>query len=123
MGRARQLLVEALCRIAASPDQLNDVFPRYVSVADELALSLDDAILVCRAQENLAELGAAPSVAVLDDHFRSFSGEENAQAWTMEAVRSDERWILARELARRALAELGEVLVPATRSYWIDRPL
>jgi hypothetical protein len=54
------------------------------------------------------ELEAA--LHALDDHFGSFSGQENAARWTEDALYSDPAWAEARRLARAILPLIDAVL-------------
>ena len=77
---------------------------------DELALQLDDAApgwFTRLFRAGLLTEDARQALQELNDALGSFSGPANAVLWTEEAQYSDDHWEHARNLARRALMELG----------------
>jgi hypothetical protein len=77
---------------------------------DELALQLADAVPMWFAR--LANAGLLTQLAdqalrKLDDALGSFSGPTNADLWTEDALYSANQWQRVRDLALRALAQLG----------------
>jgi len=89
--------VKKLFRVAGEIDPLFNV--------DELALEFSDFALllpqVVRADMVSAE--AAGAIEAVDGQLDAMSGEEHAELWTVEAVRTSAEWTKVRELARTAL--------------------
>ena len=89
--------VRSLFRVVGEIDPLYNV--------DELALEFSDFALllpqVRRAEMMSAE--AASAIEAVDAQLDAMSGEEHAELWTVEAVRTSAEWTKVRELARTAL--------------------
>lgn len=78
---------------------------------DELALQLEDAVACWFPRLSNAQLLADEvqrMLVELLDALGDFSGPANAALWTEEALYSADEWQHVRDLARRALVELGD---------------
>jgi hypothetical protein len=86
------------------------VLPDFVHVPDEVTLLYDDAF---RLVPQIREAGLLTdeqyeTLARLDRHHEEMSNAADKESlWTVEAMRSDERWEKSRRLAAEALAALG----------------
>jgi hypothetical protein len=94
--------------LAQSADKQMELFPEFVCVADELALDFDE-----HYQRFLAEgfgdleSEARQKLAALDEYLSSFSGPDNAELWTDEALGKAPEWRKTRELAKDVIARMG----------------
>jgi hypothetical protein len=89
--------------------QLSLFDPKFAhNVPDELALSLDDILrpALTTYGEDLTE-DQRESLCRLDVYLRDMSGQHNADLWTVDALRTSDRWNTVRELARHCLDSLG----------------
>lgn len=102
-------LVQALKLLAARPEQLRQLFPDFVDVPDELALELDHWLVfgVDFVSQGLVSEEQLHDVQSIDDVFEAFSGRQDSQFWTMEAVASSEVWEQLRQKAKSILASMG----------------
>lgn len=75
---------------------------------DELALGLDDFIVMLPAAVNDGEVSEDQAAAIrrVSDLTASFSGKENAALWRTEQLDSAPQWKEVRRLARLALESL-----------------
>jgi hypothetical protein len=101
-------------RLAALPaEQQIAVLPDFVHVPQEVSLLYDDALMLVpwireaglitdEQEEALARLRRL--------HIEMAAAIDNDLLWTVEAMRSDERWEQGRGLATEALAALGRDL-------------
>jgi len=72
---------------------------------DELALEFSDSLEFVLDNKWLSPPQAA-ALHALDAYLESISGQENWEAWTREALFTDQRWIEVRKLAQAALNTL-----------------
>ena len=105
-----EAVVDALRLAASPPAEQIEALPDFVHVPDEVALLYDDAFgLVPQIRE--AELIDDDQVQVLAELDRLFeemsAAADRDQLWTTEAMSGDVRWERSRQLAARALRELG----------------
>ncbi len=119
-GSVTPRLLESLIRLAATSDVQRDWLEAVgtAPLADELALELAEALAPYRHRmEELPFSDAAiETIMALDHHLESFSGQSNARLWDVESL-DEPAWIEARDLAARALDEIGiaerEVRMPS----------
>lgn len=84
------------------------LFPRFVCVADELALNFDERF---RAVSNHEFTPKQRSLLIaLDTALADMSGPENADLWTDTALENNPLWLEIRQKARRALETFGWTL-------------
>jgi hypothetical protein len=110
-------MVKASVKLLAAPpaEQEHWLAENHFPV-DELALQLDDDIPACLPrlmQANLISPTTEEILRALDEALTSFSGPVNAALWTEEALYDAEQWQYVRELARRALAQMGNANLKA----------
>lgn len=74
---------------------------------DELALEFDDEFARVRAASGCGRSAAGQALLALDEQLARMSGPANADLWTPRAL-DGEAWSRVRDLARRALVELGD---------------
>jgi HEAT repeat protein len=97
----RNLLLESLKHLAApAEDQIAYVLGQY---HDELGLEFDD---IWPAADEKLTSGQRKVLQALDAQLDEMSGMHNADLWTDDGLRRDERWIRVRELAADALSTL-----------------
>ena len=99
-------LVWALRWLAADAEAALTALPDPRLVPDEIALTLEDALLTVDRSTIIAD--AWQVIDEIDRRFDAMSGQEHAHLWTPEAVRRDRDWAEQRALARQALALLGD---------------
>ena len=77
---------------------------------DELALELEDILVAANDMIDHGELAEEEKAAIrpLGALLSQWSGEENADFWTREALFDDARWTEVRACAARALAHLPD---------------
>ena len=108
-AKATAATIEALQLLAADAKVQVKAFPDYVLVADELALTLHDAVLLLRqeaANENVAAW-FVESVTEIDNALDSYSRGQDSQFWSNESLEVDLRWQRVRLAAREILSRLG----------------
>jgi len=76
------------------------------TMADELALELDDVAEAVVAAPGLLSQQQQILVRSLDEQLREMSGAERAELWSQQAVRMSPAWSEVRTQARVALAGL-----------------
>jgi hypothetical protein len=103
------MLVDAV-RLVALPAERQAIELTGTHVPDEVALVYDDSYVLV-PQLTAAGLVSATQSAALDELDRHFSAMTNAfdkdEVWSLEAMRTDERWHEARRLAAEALRLLN----------------
>lgn len=99
-------VIAALQVLAADADEQLRAFPPYVAVADEIALLLQDALLVYE-QDAPAEDALLRAINDLDTTLDGLSGAANATFWSNDSLTNDSRWQRLRETARQLLQQLG----------------
>lgn len=109
--------------LALDADAQFDLFPGFVSIADELALALEEAL------EGLAdpwplEAEVLDAVRNLDQQILGMSGPEHLDLWTDEAIRMSSEWSAVRTLARAVLATAAWPLQrpPRGRAIYVGPP-
>ena len=118
----RNQLERAVLALAQPADVQLSLFPDFVCKADELALDFEDGLyeLVGHEDEITSEQRAA--VDRLDQLITSMSGEQNAEFWTDDAVRSHPTWEQIRSLAKATAVAFGWELRPPPPSDAIYIP-
>jgi hypothetical protein len=107
-------LLKALQIIAAPAEDQLRFFPSGVSVADELALSLSDALLLIDEEPFQQGIRQDPlkMMRALDATFEDLSNQPDKSFWSSSALRNDIRWQQARLAARNILRVMGEPIGP-----------
>ncbi len=110
--QAISVLRDRVARLAADAqtqsDWLTDIFsPVFDEAAsqtgnDELALDFSDSLEFV-LDNNWLSPSQADALRALDAYLETISGQENWEAWTREALFTDQRWIEVRKLAQAAL--------------------
>ncbi len=107
-AKARLLAVIKLLALPASEQQRH--FPAFVLVPDELALLLEDAILLAEDwgvwQEFPDEFHQA--VIWIDDMFKQNSLGKSQAFWTIDALKNNETWSTIRETTSDVLKKSGQ---------------
>lgn len=97
-------LKRCLQALAQPADVQVSLFPDFVVVGDELALSFDEALTRHRAANGSFSSGQASSLEALDAYLEELSGPHNETFWCDPAsLESDPRWQRIRDFARTAL--------------------
>jgi hypothetical protein len=102
-------MIAALQVLAADPRDQMHAFPRYVAVADEIALMLHEAVLLFEQEidnEDLPQWLLLPAKE-LDATMDLLSGQKEASFWSDESLASDIRWQRLRLTSRNLLERLG----------------
>ncbi len=106
---AREIMIRALQVVATDAAGQIALFPSWVCIPDEIALTFHDARLLfegyCAEEGPPAEV--LSMVMALDATLKALSGTRNQDFWTLEALREDIRWQHIREEATRILQALG----------------
>lgn len=102
-------LVESLQALALPATEQTALFPAFVHVPDELALTFEYSMRLMEQSAEFETLTALQrsTLGELDRRLAELSGQQNAAFWTVEALRQDPRWEELRTLARRILQSLG----------------
>lgn len=100
-------IVEALQIIAAPYDKQIAIFPTYVCVPDEIALTFEDAMLHVGElqQEGLIEQVQIEKLKELARKFDSLVGENE---WSLSALKDTKKWKCIRKKAKILLSLLEE---------------
>ncbi len=102
-------LIESLQSPAADSATQVALFPDFVNVADELALTCHECLL---AVEPLADTGLVSAdqmrrLRALDALIEDLGRDGDERHWTPQALAHGEEWRRIRELAEQALASFG----------------
>lgn len=92
-------------------EYLSSLGPNKVAPGvDELALELDDVAPMLRRLVASGYLSnhAAQSVEAVSDRLAGMSGQNHAELWTPDALRTSDDWTTVRRLAAEALQQLGD---------------
>lgn len=94
--------------LAQSADIQLGLFPDFVCKADELALDFDECrgAYLARHDKDLTR-EQRESIDDLDRFLEQLSREETRDFWTDDAIRTDPRWLQARNLAKRVIDAFG----------------
>jgi len=102
-------LSESLKLLSASADEQ----VKYLHEAEEFVLPVDefaqDYVHWMQSYFSFGGAAAAPTLRQIDGILEKFSGMENAEHWSEDALKSDPVWKQVRKLARGALEELSDV--------------
>ncbi len=103
-------LKHAVQRLALPASDQVAQYPRWVSpaAADELALDFGHWFEACAPiLRSLRDGGGLALLRAIDDRLDSFSGPQNAERWTLDALAKDPVWDRVREQARGAMKHFG----------------
>jgi hypothetical protein len=102
-------LVEALRLLAADFDRQVELFPAFVHIPDELALTLHDCFLLIRdgLGESLLGSQAFAEIQTIDERLGRMSGGETPHFWSLRALQESPEWQEIRNQATRVLQNLG----------------
>lgn len=90
-----------------------ELFPKFVNVADELALAWEEGLSVLDAAGNSISNSQLNAIRRMDDKILAMSGPDNSEYWTEVALRESAKW----EELRRAATELAKEM-----GWSIDTP-
>lgn len=105
-------LREEIELVAAGPADQDRWLIEHRANPDEIALTIDDSVcgVVPQLEEaSLMTAGLAAALQALNNHFGSFSGQENAARWSEEALYIDPAWEDARRQAQAILGLIDAV--------------
>lgn len=102
------LLIQSLQLLAADYQTQLRIFPSFVHVPDELALTFDDAFLLVEQTQRVELLNEqqAGSLHQLDELLSAMS-DESESLWTLDALQHSPEWQHIRCLAKALLAAFG----------------
>ena len=110
---AVETLIESMRLLASDPEnQVGHLAALGLSEdwmdVDEIALEFEDAygVVPRLATEGLISADAHAAIDALDIYLKSFSGSENRELWTADAVRQSAEWARVRVLAAVALESM-----------------
>jgi hypothetical protein len=109
-------LVDATRLLAADADMQIGVFPDFVHIPDELALTFDDAFLLCAQLERSGHLNRAQIEALgcIDEALTELTNRRDPSMWTLAAIHESFEWQEIRAKARAALDVMGVTMEPPT---------
>lgn len=108
MDAKERSLMQAVQAIAQPEEIQRTLFPRFVAVADQLALDFEEALLAGFAQHNAAWSDSQKrALNALDGQLAVYSGPSHPEIWSEPESLSHEAWTGFRELAAEALAAFG----------------
>ena len=101
-------LIQILKLIASQPKVQMDTLPKFVNVADEIALMYDDIFLMLPQleKEDLISSNVCDILIKINELFREMSKDKSL--WSVEKLKNDIFWEKSRSLAQDALKELNE---------------
>jgi hypothetical protein len=107
-------VIEALQLLAAEATEQIAAFPPFVAVADEIALTLHDALLLLKQDADAAGLpeSVLATIEEMDRSLDELSNQTESRFWSPEGLANDVRWHRLRLSARDLLKTLN---VPQTR--------
>jgi len=107
MATMTQQFREVVLRLASSADEQRAYLRKLgtAPLADELALEFSDLLPV--VQDTLDE-SARRVARRLDEYLVGFSGEANAELWTVDALERAPEWTRVRDLANELLRHLDD---------------
>jgi len=102
-------VVAALQLLAADVDEQIGSFPSYVCVADEIALMVNRAALLCSDSEGMTVVPQWlwSAIVEIDAALDAVSGSQNSALWTNEALAKAIQWHHLRESSKHLLKRLG----------------
>jgi hypothetical protein len=104
-GPYRSQLIDCVRRLAASADVQVNFLKKHGYPVDELALDLNDWVVIASQKVELGEISAAEArcVTALDSALQAFSGSQNAHLWNVDALANAEVWAGIRTMASDCL--------------------
>ena len=102
--------IEAIELLASEPDDLRAKYNQMLSVADEVALTFDnEGVYIAHhlKNENYISEEVYNLVIQIDKQLESLSNEHDEKNWTIQAMKTDQRWIKARALANEVATKTG----------------
>jgi len=108
MQRIEQQFQWAVQALAQPAEVQCELYPRFVVVADELALDFDHWRKAC--EDNLGHLWSREqqrAVAALDDLLTEMSGPDRPELWLESGCLNQPQWSEVRRLACEALCAFG----------------
>ena len=112
--------LEWAIRALSQPYEIQEaLFPDFVEVADELALTFEEAMrpyIDCPSGLDMLTTAQRAALSNLDNCLMRMSGQENLHNWTMEAFVDSIEWATLRNLARQVLIVMNWPLSPPLRN-------
>ena len=102
--------IEAIELLASEPDDLLIKYSKMLNLADEVALTFDnEGVYIAHhlKSENYISEEVYNLVIQIDKQLESLSNEHNEKNWTIQAMKTDQRWIKARALANEVKKRVG----------------
>lgn len=119
-------VIEALQLLAAEATEQVAAFPPFVAVADEIALTLHDALLLLNQDADTAGLpeSVLATLEEIDRSLEELSNQDESRFWSPEGLANDVRWHRLRLSARDLLTTLNvpQTRLPVTASYHVVEP-
>ena len=102
--------IEAIELLASEPDDLLIIYNKMLNIADEVALTFDnEGVYIAHhlKSENYISEEVYNLVIQIDKQLELLSNEHNEKNWTIQAMKTDQRWIKARALANEVTTKTG----------------
>lgn len=102
--------IKAIELLASEPDDLRAEYNKMLNMADEVALTFDnEGVYIAHhlKSENYISEEVYNLVIQIDKQLESLSNEHNEKNWTIQAMKTDQRWIKARVLANEVTVKAG----------------
>ncbi|MEP6850558.1 MAG: hypothetical protein ABI999_16995 [Acidobacteriota bacterium] len=116
---AYETLVRSIQLVALPFDEQVKILPEFVVVADEIALTFDDAYRYFAGSSDDDSLISPATRKLLDELDKAFEQmSKNRSLWSLDALRISDEWDGTRNLARKILIELRELAVVPDASSW-----
>ncbi len=113
-------LIQSLRLVASSSEIQISSLPDFVNVADEIALTYNEAYMTIHLIDDKITPGIMKMLDALDKLFEKMS--EDKSLWNIESLKNNELWIKSRELGRLILTELKEEYISPNLNFidWIN---
>lgn len=102
-----KIFINAIGFVASTPEQQRSALPPFVDIADEVALTFEEAYVLSPQlyEDGVLSPTIMTSLQKLNKLFDYMSSEH--QYWTFESMQQDERWEMTRTIARQIWDGLG----------------
>jgi hypothetical protein len=108
--------LEWAVKALSQPHKIQEaLFPDFVEVADELALTFEEAMMPytnCPNGLDVLTIAQRAALLNLDNCLARMSGQANFQNWTMEALVDSVEWENVRNFAKQVLIVMNWSLSP-----------
>lgn len=82
------------------------LFPDFVNVADELALTWEEALGEITENDNFSD-DILMNIHSLDESILAISGDSNSEFWTDDALRESNKWEEVRSIAATIIKKMS----------------